>query len=116
ASDTRKIRRIVRDNHYRGFDAKRTIDMWPKVVKGEQENIFPFQAQADVFFNSALVYELCILKQYAMPQLFAIKPEDEAYLEATRLLKFLDYFMGIVEKEVPSTSLLREFIGGSSFK
>lgn len=116
ASDTRKIRRIVRDNHYRGFDAKRTIDMWPRVVRGEHENIFPFQGEADVIFNSALVYELCVLKQYAMPQLFAIQPDDTAYSEARRLLKFLDGFMGIVEKEVPSTSLLREFIGGSSFK
>ncbi|MCL2855794.1 MAG: nucleoside kinase [Defluviitaleaceae bacterium] len=116
ASDTRKIRRIVRDNHYRGFDAKRTIDMWPSVVKGEQGNIFPFQSEADEIFNSALVYELCILKQYAMPQLFAIRPQDEAYLEAVRLLKFLDCFMGIMENEVPNTSLLREFIGGSCFK
>ncbi|MCL2350558.1 MAG: nucleoside kinase, partial [Defluviitaleaceae bacterium] len=116
ASDTRKVRRIVRDNHFRGFDARRTIDMWPDVVRGEQENIFPFQEQADVIVNSALVYEMCVLKIYAVPQLFSIKPHESTFIEATRLLKFLDCFMGIPEKEVPHTSLLREFIGGSPFK
>jgi uridine kinase len=116
ASDTRKVRRLVRDNHYRGFDAKRTIELWPSVVRGERANIFPFQEQADVIFNSALVYEMCILKVYAMPQLFAIPKDDIAYPEATRLLKFLDCFIAIPEKEVPITSLLREFIGGGVFK
>ncbi|MCL2397533.1 MAG: nucleoside kinase [Defluviitaleaceae bacterium] len=116
AADTRMIRRIVRDSQFRGFDAKRTIGMWPSVVRGEGENIFPFQDEADFIFNSALVYEMCILKPYAMPQLFAINRNDPAYIEASRLLKFLDCFMAIVEKEVPSNSLLREFIGGSCFK
>ncbi|MCL2168924.1 MAG: nucleoside kinase [Defluviitaleaceae bacterium] len=116
AADTRKIRRIVRDNHYRGFDAKRTIDLWPAVVRGERVNIFPYQEHADVIFNSALVYEMCVLKVYAVPQLYAIKQNDISFPEAQRLLKFLDCFMAIPEKEVPITSLLREFIGGGVFK
>jgi len=116
ASDTRMIRRIVRDNQFRGFDAKRTIEIWPSVVRGESENIFPFQDDADVIFNSALTYEMCILKTYAMPQLFAIERTAPEYLEASRLLRFLDWFMAIAEKEVPNNSLLREFIGGSCFK
>ncbi|MDR2167833.1 MAG: nucleoside kinase [Clostridiales bacterium] len=116
ASDTRKIRRLVRDNHSRGFDAKRTLEMWPSVVKGERVNIFPFQEQADVIFNSALLYEMCILKVFATPQLYAIPKSDPTYIEATRLLKFLDWFIAIPEKEVPITSLLREFIGGGVFK
>jgi len=116
AADTRKIRRLVRDNQFRGFDAKRTIDMWPSVVRGELENIFPFQDSADVIFNSALVYELCVLKIHAMPLLFRITQDDPAFIEASRLIKFLDGFMGIVENEVPINSLLREFIGGSCFK
>ena len=116
ASDTRKIRRIVRDNHYRGFNAKRTIEMWPAVVRGENVNIFPFQEHADVIFNSALVYEMCALKVYAVPQLAAIERGEASYAEAQRLLKFLDCFMAIPEKEVPITSLLREFIGGGVFK
>jgi uridine kinase len=116
ASDARMIRRMVRDNQFRGFDAKRTIELWPSVIRGEHENIFPFQEEADVIFNSALVYELCILKIYAIPQLFAINKDDPAYIEATRLLKFMDCFMDIPEKEVPNNSLLREFIGGGCFK
>jgi len=116
ASDSRKVRRIVRDNHYRGFDAKRTLELWPAVIRGERVNIFPFQEQADVIFNSQLVYEMCALKVYAVPQLAAIKQDDTAYPEAQRLLKFLDCFMAIPEKEVPITSLLREFIGGGVFK
>jgi len=112
AADTRKIRRIVRDSQFRGFDARRTLELWPDVVRGESENIFPFQDEADIIFNSALIYELCVLKAYAMPQLFAIEKSAPEYLEAARLLKFLDCFMVIVEKEVPNNSLLREFIGG----
>ena len=116
AADTRMIRRIVRDSQFRGFDAKRTIELWPSVTRGESENIFPFQDEADVIFNSALIYEMCILKLYAMPQLFAIERSAQEFAEASRLLKFLDCFMGILEKEVPNNSLLREFIGGSCFK
>ena len=115
-TDTRIIRRIVRDSQFRGFDAKRTIELWPSVVRGESENIFPFQDQADAIFNSALIYEMCVLKSHAMPQLFAIDRTAPEFLEASRLLKFLDCFMTILEKEVPSNSLLREFIGGSCFK
>ena len=116
AADTRMVRRIVRDSQFRGFDARRTIDLWPAVVRGESENIFPFQDEADVIFNSALIYEMCILKQFAMPQLFAIERTAPEFMEASRLLKFLDCFMGIVEREVPHNSLLREFIGGSCFR
>ena len=116
AADTRMVRRIVRDSQFRGFDAKRTIELWPSVVRGESENIFPFQDEGDVIFNSALIYEMCILKPYAMPQLFAIERSAPEFMEASRLLRFLDCFMGIVEKEVPNNSLLREFIGGSCFR
>jgi len=116
ASDTRMLRRIVRDSQFRGLDAKRTLELWPAVVRGESENIFPFQDDADIIFNSALIYELCVLKPYVMPQLFAIDKTAPEYLEASRLLKFLDCFMVIAEKEVPNNSLLREFIGGSCFR
>jgi len=116
AADTRMIRRIVRDSQFRGFDARRTLELWPAVVRGESENIFPFQDEADVIFNSALIYELCVLKPYVMPQLFAIESGAPEYMEARRLLKFLDSFMVIVEKEVPNNSLLREFIGGGCFR
>jgi len=116
AADTRKIRRIVRDSQFRGFDAKRTIELWPSVIRGESENIFPFQDEADAIFNSALIYEMCVLKTYVMPLLFAIGRSDPEYLEASRLLKFVDCFMSIVEKEVPNNSLIREFIGGSCFR
>jgi len=116
AADTRMIRRIVRDSQFRGFDARRTLELWPAVVRGESENIFPFQDEADVIFNSALIYELCVLKPYVMPQLFAIENNAPEFMEARRLLKFLDSFMVIVEKEVPNNSLLREFIGGGCFR
>ncbi|MCL2573763.1 MAG: nucleoside kinase [Defluviitaleaceae bacterium] len=116
AADTRMIRRIVRDSQFRGFDARRTLELWPAVVRGESENIFPFQDEADVIFNSALIYELCVLKPYVMPQLFAIQKDQPEFMEARRLLKFLDSFMVIVEKEVPNNSLLREFIGGGCFR
>ena len=89
--------------------------MWPSVRRGEDENIFPYQETADVVFNSALVYELAVLKQYAEPLLFSIRPEDPEYPEAKRLLKFLDYFLGIDSERVPNNSILREFIGGSYF-
>ena len=116
AADTRMIRRIVRDSQFRGFDARRTLELWPAVVRGESENIFPFQDEADVIFNSALIYELCVLKPYVMPQLFAIEKSSPEFMEARRLLKFLDSFLVIVETEVPNNSLLREFIGGGCFR
>lgn len=114
-TDGRLIRRMVRDARTRGADARRTISMWPSVRRGEDENIFPYQESADVVFNSALIYELAVLKQYAEPLLFGIKPEDPEYLEAKRLLKFLNYFQGIDSNLIPGNSILREFIGGSFF-
>lgn len=114
-TDGRMIRRMVRDARTRGTSAKRTIAMWPSVRRGEDENIFPYQGDADVVFNSALIYELCVLKQYAEPLLFGINPEEPEYLEAKRLLKFLNYFQGIDSNMVPNNSILREFIGGSFF-
>ena len=115
-TDERLIRRIVRDARTRGTNAMETIAMWPSVRKGERENIFPFQEQADVMFNSALVYELAVLKLYAEPLLFNIPRDREEYDEAKRLLKFLDYFLAIDSDVIPKTSILREFIGGSCFR
>ncbi len=89
--------------------------MWDSVRRGEEHNIFPYQEQADVMFNSALIYELAVLKQFAEPILFGIEKEDPEYSEAKRLLKFLDYFLGIPTDDVPKNSILREFIGGSCF-
>ena len=114
-TDGRLIRRMVRDARTRGASAQKTISMWPSVRRGEDENIFPYQESADVVFNSALIYELAVLKQYAEPLLFGIRPEDSEYLEAKRLLKFLNYFQGIDSNLIPGNSILREFIGGSFF-
>lgn len=114
-TDERLIRRIVRDARTRGTNAMETIAMWPSVRKGESENIFPFQEQADVMFNSALVYELAVLKVYAEPLLFGIERECPEYLEAKRLLKLLDYFLPMPADGIPNNSLLREFVGGSCF-
>lgn len=114
-TDGRLIRRIVRDARTRGTSAKKTIAMWPSVRRGEENYIFPFQEEADVMFNSALIYELAVLKMYAEPQLFGIGKDEPEYQEAKRLLKFLDYFVGIPNDSVPTNSLLREFIGGSCF-
>ena len=114
-TDGRLIRRMVRDARTRGASAQKTISMWPSVRRGEDENIFPYQESADVVFNSALIYELAVLKQYADPLLFGIRPEDPEYLEAKRLLKFLNYFQGIDSNLIPGNSILREFIGGSFF-
>lgn len=114
-TDGRLIRRMVRDARTRGADAKTTIGMWYSVRRGEEKNIFPYQEEADVMFNSALIYELSVLKQYAEPLLFSIKPEDKEYPEAKRLLKFLDYFLGVSSESVPNNSIIREFIGGSCF-
>ena len=90
--------------------------MWPSVRRGEEENIFPYQEDADVMFNSALVYELSVLKQYAEPVLFSVPRDSAEHVEAKRLLKFLDYFLGVSSEEIPHNSLIREFIGGSCFK
>lgn len=114
-TDERLIRRIVRDARTRGTNAMETIAIWPSVRKGERENIFPFQEQADVMFNSALVYELAVLKVYAEPLLFGIERDCPEYLEAKRLLKLLDYFLPMPADGIPNNSLLREFVGGSCF-
>lgn len=115
-TDARLLRRIVRDNQYRGATAQRSISMWPSVRRGEELYIFPFQEEADVLFNSALLYELSILKQYAEPLLFNVPRESEEYIEAKRLIKFLSYFLGASSDMIPQNSLLREFIGGSCFR
>ena len=115
-TDGRLIRRMVRDARTRGASAQKTISMWPSVRRGEDENIFPFQEDADVMFNSALIYELAVLKQYAEPILFGIDRTSEEYVEAKRLLKFLDYFLAMPSESIPNNSILREFVGGSCFK
>ncbi len=115
-TDGRLIRRMVRDARTRGTAAKDTIAMWPSVRRGEEENIFPFQEDADVMFNSALIYELSVLKQFAEPLLFGIDRDCAEYVEAKRLLKFLNYFLGVSSEGVPNNSILREFVGGSCFK
>lgn len=115
STDGRIIRRLVRDAKNRGIAGKNTLDMWESVRRGEEKNIFPFQEEADVMFNSALIYELAVLKQFAEPILFGIEREAPEYLEAKRLLKFLDYFLGINTEDIPKNSILREFIGGSCF-
>ena len=114
-TDGRLIRRIVRDARTRGTSAQETIAMWDSVRRGEEKYIFPFQEAADFIFNSALIYELAVLKVYAEPQLFNIPVEAPEYLEAKRLLKFLDYFLGIPSENIHHNSLVREFIGGSCF-
>lgn len=113
-TDTRLIRRIVRDSQFRSQPALRTLQRWNSVRRGEEKNIFPFQEDADMMFNSALVYELSILKKYAYPLLKAISPQDKEYSDARRLLRLLDFFPEIADKYVPLNSILREFIGGSS--
>ena len=114
-TDGRLLRRIVRDARTRGTSAKATIAMWDSVRRGEENHIFPYQEIADVMFNSALIYELAVLKQYAEPLLFSIGPEEDEYEEAKRLLKFLDYFLPIPGDAIPNNSLIREFIGGGCF-
>lgn len=115
-TDGRLLRRMVRDSRTRGTSAQETIAMWSSVRRGEEENIFPFQEEVDVMFNSALLYELAILKQYAEPILFGVDRNSKEYIEAKRLLKFLDYFIGAPAEAVPKNSILKEFIGGSCFK
>jgi len=115
-TDTRLIRRIVRDNQFRGYDASHTLEMWPSVNRGEIKNIFTFQEEADVMFNSSLIYELSVLKDYAIPLLKEIKPDSPLFSEAKRLYTMLNYFKPISKENVPTNSLLREFIGGSIFE
>ena len=115
-TDGRLIRRMVRDARTRGTNAKGTIAMWESVRKGEEQNIFPYQETADAMFNSALLYELAVLKPYAEPALFGIRPGEPEYEEAKRILKFLDYFLAVGSDELPKNSIIREFVGGSCFK
>ncbi len=115
-TDGRLIRRMVRDARTRGATARDTIRRWDSVRRGEENNIFPYQEDADVMFNSALVYELSVLKLYAEPLLFGIPKDCPEYMEAKRLLKFLDYFLGVSSEDVPKNSIIREFIGGSCLK
>lgn len=114
-TDGRLLRRMVRDARTRGASAAKTISMWPSVRRGEEKYIFPYQEEADAMFNSALIYELAVLKQYAEPLLFSIQKDMPEYYEAKRLLKFLEYFLGVSSEELPSNSLCREFVGGSCF-
>jgi uridine kinase len=112
-TDTRLIRRIVRDAAYRGYSARQTIDRWGSVRRGEKRWIFPFQEHADVMFNSALVYELAVLKPLAEPLLLQVKQGTRAFVEAKRLLAFLEWFETLAPDLVPDNSILREFVGGS---
>lgn len=116
-TDVRKVRRMVRDFLSRGYGAKQTLEMWPSIKRGEEKNIFIYQEEADVMFNSTLVYELAVLKKYALEELNKIQPEDnaEVYYEASRLKKLLGFFDDIDKIKVPENSILREFIGGSCF-
>lgn len=115
-TDSRLIRRIVRDNNFRGYSALKTLKMWDSVNRGEETHIFPFQDCADSMFNTSLIYELCVLKKYAIPQLEKIDNSNPEYSEAKRLYTFLKYFEDIEDDLVPKNSLLREFIGGSIFE
>ena len=114
-TDARLLRRIERDARTRGYSAQATIKMWPSVRRGEENNIFPFQDSADMIFNSALIYETALLKPYVQPLLFGVPRDSEEYIEAKRLLKFLDYFLPIPADNIPKTSLMREFIGGGCY-
>ena len=115
-SDTRKLRRIIRDNKYRCYSASQTLNMWNNIREGEEEFIFPFQDDSDVIINSALIYELGILKTYAEPLLFSVPEDDPMYSEAIRLINFLRNFLPIPSDYIPQDSVLREFIGGSCFE
>ena len=114
-TDARLLRRIERDARTRGYSAQATIKMWPSVRRGEENNIFPFQDSADMIFNSSLIYETSLLKPYVQPLLFGVPRDSEEYIEAKRLLKFLNYFLPIPADNIPKTSLMREFIGGGCY-
>lgn len=115
-SDTRKLRRIVRDSKTRGVDARTTLSMWSSIQEGEMENIFPFQNDVDSVINSSLMYELGVLKTYVEPLLYSVESIDKEYPEAIRLINFLRNFLPIPSDDIPNDSVLREFIGGSCFK
>ncbi|HBX49535.1 MAG: AAA family ATPase [Bacteroidetes bacterium RIFOXYA12_FULL_35_11] len=118
-TDNRLLRRMIRDFKYRGYSALDTLKRWPSVKRGEEKNIFPFQEEADAIFNSALLYEISVLKRYAVPLLSEVPQQEDIYSEAMRLIKFLSFFKDVpeqYEREIPPTSILREFLGGSSFK
>jgi len=110
-TDIRKLRRLVRDNQFRSFNALDTLRIWPSVRRGEDRNIYPFQEDADIMFNSSLIYELAVLKKYAEPLLLEITKESPAYIEAKRLLRFLTYVLPLDGKEIPMNSIIKEFIG-----
>ena len=114
-SDTRRLRRIIRDNKYRGWNAADTLRNWKNILEGEEQYVFPYQNKADIIINSALIYELGVLKTYAEPLLFSVNEDDEVYPEAIRLINFLRNFLPIPSDDVPKESVLREFIGGSCF-
>ena len=115
-TDTRLLRRIIRDYRFRNYSARETIARWPSVRRGEEKWIFPYQENADVLFNSALLFELAVLKRHAEPILAEVPKYCDEYTETHRLIKFLNYFVPIHDREIPPTSLLREFVGGSSFR
>lgn len=114
-TDIRMLRRIVRDSLSRGYGAKETLKMWPSIKRGEERNIFVFQEEADAMFNSSLIYEICVLKKYAMKELEKIKDIDDEYYEAQRLMRFISTFEEVEIEKIPDTSILREFVGGSFF-
>lgn len=115
-TDNRLLRRIIRDNKTRGHGVQKTISTWPDVRSGEEKYIFPYQDNADYTFNSALIYEIGVLKTYAEPLLYAVDPSDSCYEEAKRLINFLGFFLPIPADAIPKDSILREFVGGSFFK
>ena len=115
-TDTRLLRRMIRDNRTRGYNVSDTLKLWKDVRIGEEKNIFPYQDEADYVFNTALIYEFCILKTYVMPLLYSVKSDDPNYSEALRLMKVLNVFLPIPSEAIPADSILREFIGGSCFK
>ena len=115
-TDNRLLRRIIRDYKYRGVNAMETIHRWPSVRAGENKWIFPFQENADAMFNTAMIFELAVIKQQAVPLLEQVPENCDEYSEAYRLLKYLKYIKPITKRQVPPTSLLREYLGGSSFK
>ena len=115
SSDNRLLRRMIRDSRTRGASAQTVLSGWKKVRDGEEMNIFPYQEDADAIFNSVLIYELSVLKQFAEPLLFSVRQNEPEYYEAKRLLKFLDYFVGVDTASVPTNSICREFVGGGCF-
>ena len=114
-TDTRLVRRMVRDYKFRGYSALNTLNTWHKVTNGEKKNIFPFQEEADTIFNTSLIYELNALKDIAMPLLQEITEDYKEYAEAQRLINMLKYFRPIPNEYVPTNSLLKEFLGGGTF-